>query len=61
MISYINQTSGDQNTFNLIVELLYNVFCIKDFMVSMMLSYLYYFKGKQQIRRDKQRIIISIT
>ena len=47
MISYINQTSGDQNTFNLIVELLYNVFCIKDFMVSMMLSYLYYFKGKQ--------------
>ena len=27
----------------------------------MLLSYLYYFKGKQAIRRDKKRIVLSIS
>jgi hypothetical protein len=30
-------------------------------MVAMLLSYLYYFKGKQAIRRDKKRIVLSMS
>jgi hypothetical protein len=46
MFSYINQTAEVNPSFDLIALIIINVYSIKDFMIAILLSYLYYFKGK---------------
>ena len=60
IFSYIYQTAQVNSSVDLIELIIINIFSIKDFMIAILLSYLYYFKGKQALQSDKQRIVISM-
>ena len=60
IFSYIYQTAQVNSSVDLIELIIINIFSIKDFMIAILLSYLYYFKGKQAFRSEKQRIVISV-